>query len=102
MIQDAALRSRIAEYYFNTSRFGSTTDSRVELQWQDFRRTMATAGLSTIGGGTDEQILAALRNDSIALAELKNVRDYAVMQLGAHDVVLASGERVIEILDGVH
>jgi len=101
VIQDVELRSRIAEYYFNTSRFGSTTDDRVQVQWEDFRRAMAAAGLSTNGSGTDEQILAALRDYPLALAELKNVRDYAVMQVSAHDVTSASAEAVIQLLDGL-
>ena len=99
VIQDVDLRSRISEYYFNTSRFGSTTDDRVQIQWEDFRRAAAAAGLSTIGGGTDDQILAALRSDPVVVAELKNVRDYAVMQLSAHDQTVASAERVIQMLD---
>jgi|GEM_PF-2696237 len=100
VIRDVELRSSITDYYFNSIRFGSTTDARVELQWVDFRRVLAQAGLSTIGGGTDEEIIAALLNDSQAVAELRNVRDYAITQVAALDITLRSAEVVIQMLNG--
>ena len=57
VLQDSELRTLIADYYFNTGRFGDTTDSRVDTHWQNFRRVLADTGLSAAGGETSERIL---------------------------------------------
>jgi hypothetical protein len=98
VIRDNQLRAAIATYYFDSGRFGDTTDSRVDDQWQHFRRVLSETGLSAIGGETDERILSTLRSRPEVLAELKNVRDNAIYQLGAHDVVLRRAEAVMMLL----
>ena len=100
VIRDAQLRTAIADYYFTSGRFGSTTDSRVVAHWQLFREVLAEAGLSAIGGESDQGILTTLQTDRRLLAELKNVRDFAVFQVGAHSRVLESAEELISRLNG--
>jgi len=99
VIRDTNLRTQIADYYFDSGRFGATTDSRVDAHWQEFRRVLAEAGVSAVGGGTDVGILSALRGSPTLVAEVQNVRNYGIYQLSAHDVVSASAQTVISSLD---
>ncbi len=99
VILDEGLRALITDYYFNTGRFGSTTDNRVDAHWQSFRHLLAEAGLAANGDAADSQILTVLRMNPGLVAELKNLRDFAVHQLQVHDVVLVSAEAVISRLD---
>ena len=99
VIRDPALRAGIAEYYFNTGRFGNTTDDRVETHWRHFRELLSEKGLSSGGGETDGNVLTALARYSDLLAELKNVRDYAAYQSAALATVLQAAESVITMLD---
>ncbi len=99
VIQDSELRTLIADYYFNTGRFGETTDGRVDTHWQSFRRVLADTGLSAAGGETSERVLAVLADNPTLLAEVKNVRDYAAYQLGALEEVLLRAVALITSLD---
>ena len=95
VIQDTDLRARIADYYFYAGRFGNTTDSRVEAHGQDFRRVLAEGGLSATGGASDDMVLKAFRENPRLIAELKNLRQFALSQLVFHSRVLSSAQAVI-------
>jgi hypothetical protein len=99
VIRDTDLRTRISDYYFDSGRFGSTTGSRVDAHWQHFRNVLAQAGLPAGGGGTDAEILTALRQSPSLVVEVENVRNNAIYQLGALDAVSASLRAVISSLD---
>ena len=99
VIRDPALRTQVADYYFTTGRFGNTIDGRVEQHWLHFLEVLGAAGLSSVGGESDQRILAALRTNPQVLAEIKNVRAFAVTQVGAHTDVLRRAEELIASLD---
>ncbi len=99
VIQDTDLRASIADYYFEAGRFGNTTDNRIDAHGQDFRRVLAEGGLSANGGASDSMVLTAFRQNPRLIAELKNLRDFALNQLVFHSRVLSSAEAVIPKLD---
>jgi hypothetical protein len=99
VVRDSDLRTRISDYYFDSGRFGSTTGSRVDAHWQHFRNVLAEAGLPATGGGSDAEILTALRQRPSLVMEVENVRDNAIYQLGALDAVSVSLLAVISSLD---
>ena len=82
-----------------TGRFGNTTDNRIDAHGQDFRRVLAEGGLSANGGASDSMVLTAFRQNPRLIAELKNLRDFALNQLVFHSRVLSSAEAVIPKLD---
>ncbi len=99
VIRDDELRDLIANYYFEAGRFGNTTDNRIDAHAQHFRLVLAEAGLSPTGGASDRSVLAAFRENRRLIAELKNLRDFALSQRGFHDVVMVSAEAMLARLD---
>lgn len=100
VVQSAIVRAGLSDYYFNTGRFGATVDNRVEAQWRRFREVLSESGLSAAGGEPDSLILSRLRSDQTLLAELKNLRNFALSQEGAHSRVLGNAVALISLLDG--
>lgn len=97
-VQDTELRAELAQYYYRTTQFGVTPDNRVDANFQDFRDSLASAGLPSGARPADEDILRVLRTDTALAAELINVREFAVSQIILNGIVLNAA---IELSDSV-
>ncbi len=81
ILRDVTLRGDLAQYYFSASRFGGTTDQRVDENWLHLRNALASRGLPPDGATSDEEILGTLRADDALVAEIINAREFAVSQI---------------------
>ena len=100
VIRDFELRALISVYYFNAARYRNTGGARVDAQWQAFQHLLAESGLSGTGGGTDEEILSALRASPRLVAELRNLRNLAAYQLQYLEIVLNAADPLKLRIDG--
>jgi hypothetical protein len=100
VVRDPGLRRAITLYYTTTASFGRTPDDRVETHAQEFRRTLAAAGLAPTGTYPDEAVLATLRGDRGLVAELKNLREHSLRQLIYHTHIDDQATTLIEVLVG--
>jgi len=87
-VQDTELRAELAQYYYRTTQFGVTPDSRVDANFHHFRNSLAAAGLPSGVRPADEDILRVLRADDTLAAELINTREFAVSQIMLNGIVL--------------
>ena len=95
VIQDAELRAMIAGYYFDADRFRAG-DERAEANADHFRNVLAGAGLALTDASA---ILAVFRDQPALIAELKNYRESALLQINSNSTVLAAGDSVAASLD---
>lgn len=97
-VRDVELRAALAQYYYNATRFGDTTDQRVDDNWLHLRNALANVGLPSGSLTSEETILQTLSNDDELIAEIINARELAVSQIMMNTIVLELANDLAESL----
>lgn len=100
VLTDLELRRAIATYYFDANRFGPTMDQRVESSVERLTGAFARAGISPGGDASHEQIIRAIRQDEVLVAELMNMRYSSAIQVDRHRFMIAAAVDLAARLDG--
>ena len=80
-VRDLELRSAISKYYYEASIASGTVDERVEGHWIRLKNEIAGRGLHTMIDLSGDEILNLLKDDTAAIAEIANSREFAVFQI---------------------
>lgn len=98
VIRDLVLRSAISTHYFQARRY-EKADERVEEAAKEMRDALAAAGLALTDGATDVGVLEAFKASPRLVAELKNIREFALRQIDWDAAFRQSAEGVLREIE---
>ena len=97
-VQDLTLRSMIVTHYFNAVRF-ARADDRVEAHSLRYRGVLAQSGLAPGDGENGEEVIKVLRRSPAVIAEIKNLREFALFQIQQQSDFMTSAKQMLAAID---
>lgn len=97
-MRDLSLRTMIATHYFNAVRY-ARADDRVEANSLRYRGVLAESGLAPGDGENGEAMINLLRRRPVLIAEIKNLREFALFQIQQQNDFMTSARQLLAAID---